>query len=294
MMKPQATLLTSIIGVAKNEKYLQALLNRKITAVAFEYIRPTAGFSLHGALQEISGYLSVITAASLLSDNADGQGRTLRGWAGIPPAKVLILGSNDIAVAAADTAVKLGAQVKVLGESLSELNTLIKSVKTPIATDMLRWETVSEHLAEADIVIGALQFIDTAPPILIPAEMVAKMRENSVIVDLSVHCGGCFETAHPTTPDRPTYREEEVIHYCVPHITVTAAQTTSLMISYFIFEALEKIKFEGGTDNFLSLNAAWLNGVYTYKGYITNMNISKLHNLPFKEINLLMAIFNES
>ena len=294
VMKPQSLLITSIIGVAKNEKYLRALLNKKITAIAFEYIQPTAdNFSLCGVIQELTGYTSVVTAASLFSDNVEGQGRTLHGWAGIPPAKILILGSNTIAAAAADTASKLGAQVKILGQSLSELNTLLKTVKTPLATEILRMETLSEALSEADIVIGAFQFIDTPPPLLVPAEMVAKMKQNAVIVDLSMNCGGCFETSHPTTLAHPTYQEEEVTHYCVPNITTSASQTTSLIISYFISEALEKIKFEGGPDNFLSLDMAWLNGVYTYKGYITNLNISKIHNLPFKEINLLMAIFNK-
>jgi alanine dehydrogenase len=292
-MKPQSILITSIIGVAKNEKYLRALLNNKITAIAFEYIQATDNFSLYGAIQELAGYTSVITAASLFSDNIDGQGRTLCGWAGIPPAKILILGSNTIATAAADTATKLGAQVKVLGQSLSELNTLLKTVKMPLATDMLDWETLLESLPDADIVIGTFQFIDTAPPLLIPVELISKMKQNAVIMDLSINCGGCFETSHPTTLAHPTYQEEDVTHYCVPNITTSIAQTTSLTISYFIFEALQKIKFEGGTDNFLSLDMAWLNGIYTYKGYITNLNISKLHDLPFKEINLLMAIFNK-
>jgi len=213
--------------------------------------------------------------------------------AGIPPAKVLILGSNTAAIAAADTASKLGAQVKVLGQSLSELNTLLKMVKMPLATEILHWEILSENISDADIVICTLQFIDVASPLLVPAEMVSKMKENSIIMDLSMNCGGCFETSHPTILSRPTYQEEDVTHYCVPDITASVSQTTTLMISYFIFEALQKIKDEGGTDNFLSLNTAWLNGVYTYKGYVTNLNIRKIHDLPFKEINLLMAIFNK-
>ena len=294
LMKPQSILITSIIGVAKNEKYLRALLNNKITAIAFEYIQNTTNsFSLHGALQELAGYTSVITAAALFSNSVEGQGRTLCGMAGIPPAKVLILGSNVAAVAAADTAAKLGAQVKVLGQSLYELNTLLKTVKAPISTDMLHWEILSGNISDADIVICTLQFIDAAPPLLIPAEMIAKMQQNSVIIDLSMNCGGCFETSHPTTLAHPTFQEEEITHYCVPDITASVSQTTSLIISYFIFEALQKIKFEGSTDNFLSYDMAWLNGVYTYKGYITNLNISKLHDLPFKEISLLMAIFNK-
>ena len=294
LLKPQSTLITSIVGVAKNEKHLHSLLNGKITAIAFEYIQnATDNFSLYGALQELSGYTAVITAASLFSDNVEGQGRTLCGWAGIPPAKVLILGSNAIATTAAATAAQLGAQVKVIGQSLSELDKTLKTVKTPISTEILRWETLPKTLSEADIVISAFQFIDVASPLFIPTEMIANMRPNSVIMDLSINCGGCFETSRPTTPTHPTFQKEGVTHYCLTDITVSVSQTASLIISYFIFEALQKIKFEGGTDNFLILNTAWLNGVYTYKGYITNLNINKLHNLPFKEINLLMAIFNK-
>jgi len=294
LMKPQSTLITSITGVAKDEKYLRALLNHKITAIAFEYIRTaTDNFSLHNLLQEIAGFNAVMTAASLFSDGVDSQGRTLCGLAGIPPAKILILGSNTAAVTAADTASKLGAQVTVLEKSLSELNTLLKTVKMPLATDILTWELLSDALPDADIVICTFQFFDTAPPILIPAEMVSKMKQNAVIMDLSIHCGGCFETSRPTTLKHPTYQEYDVVHYCVPNITATTPQTTSLIISHFIFEALQKIKFEGEIDNFLRLNTAWLNGVYTYKGYITNLNINKIQNLPFKEIELLMAIFNK-
>jgi len=123
---------------------------------------------------------------------------------------------------------------------------------------------------------------------------VDKMKHNAVIMDLSVNCGGCFETSQPTSLKYPTYRECDVIHYCVPNITASTPKTTSLVISRFISDALKKMRIEGGTENFLNLNLAWLNGVYTYKGYITNLNISKIFDLPFKEINLLMAIFNKS
>ncbi|MCL2041254.1 MAG: hypothetical protein FWG84_04340 [Bacteroidales bacterium] len=294
LMKPQSALITSVAGVAKDERYLRTLLSHKITAIAFEYIQSAAdNFSLNALLQEIAGFNAVMTAAALFSDNVESQGRTLCGVAGIPPAKILILGSNAAAAAAADTASKLGAQVEVLGKSLPELNMLIKRVKTPLATDMLTWETVAESLPEADVVICTFQFIDTAPPILIPAEMVSKMNPNAVIIDLSINCGGCFETSRPTTLRHPTYQEYQITHYCVPNITATTPQTTSLIISRFLCDALQQIKDEGGIENFLSLDRAWLNGVYTYKGYITNLNISKIHNLPFKEINLLMAIFNK-
>jgi len=293
LMKPQTTLITSITGVAKNEKYLHALLDNKITAIAFEYIQSTAdNFSLNALLQEITGFNAVITAAALLSDSIEGQGRTLCGFVGTPPAKALILGSNTIAVTAAETATKLGAQVKVLGKSLPELNTLIKKVNPQPVTDLLSWESLSESLPEADIIICAFQFIDTAPPILIPAEMVDKMKKNTVIMDLSTNCGGCFETSQPTSLKHPTYRECDVVHYCVPNITASTPQTTSLIISRFVADALQKMRIEGGTENFLSLNMEWLNSVYTYKGYITNPNIGKLHNLPFKEVYLLMAIKN--
>jgi alanine dehydrogenase len=295
LMKPQATLITSITGVAKNEKYLRALLNKKITAIAFEYIQTTAdSFSLNALLQEIAGFTAVMTGASLLSDGIESQGRTLCGFAGTPPAKVLILGSNAIAINAADTASKLGAQVKVLGKSLSELYTLMKTMKTPPVTDILNWKSLAESLPEADIVICAFQFIDIAPPILIPAEMVAGMKQNAVIMDLSINCGGCFETSQPTSLKHPTYLEGDVIHYCVPNIMATTPQTTSSVISRFIADTLQKMRDDGGIENFLTLDPAWLNGVYTYKGYITNANINKIHDLPFKEINLLMAIFNKS
>ena len=294
LMKPQSILITSITGVAKEEKYLRALLNNKTTAIAIEYIQTaTDTFSLYGMFQEIAGYAAVMTAVALLSDNIDGQGRTLCGFAGTPPAKALILGSNAIATTAAETASKLGAQVKVMGKSLSELHLLMKTAKTPLATDIITWESLQESLSEADVVICTFQFIDVSPPILIPAEMVSKMKPNSVIVDLSIDCGGCFETSQPTTLKHPTYLEYDVIHYCVPNITATTAYTTSLIISNFIFAALQKIRTEDGMENFLRLNTAWLNGVYTYKGYITNLNISKLHDLPFKEMDLLMAIFNK-
>jgi alanine dehydrogenase len=295
LMKSQATLITSVAGVAKNEKYLRALLNKKITAIAFEYIQTTVdSFSLNTLLQEIAGFTAVMTGVSLFSDGTEGQGRTLCGFAGMPSAKVLILGSNTIAITAVDTASKLGAQVKVLGKSLSELYTLIKTVKTPPITDILSWKLLLESLPEADIVICTFQFIDTTPPILIPAEMVAGMKQNAVIMDLSINCGGCFETSQSTSLKHPTYLEGDVIHYCVPNITATTPQTTSSVISRFVADALQKMKNDGGIENFLNLDPAWLNGVYTYKGYITNVNINKIHNLPFKEINLLMAIFSRS
>lgn len=294
LMKTHSVLISSTKGIVKDEKYFRALINNKITAISFEHIQTNEGaYPLFDTIQEIAGNTAIIVATSLLADSLDGQGKTLSGFAGIAPSEVLVLGSNMAAVSAANTAIAMGACVKVLDRNVLELFNLRQKVRHQVYTETLNTETLPQALPKADVVICTTQFPESCPEFFISTEMVRKMKKGAIVIDLSIDCGGSFETSRPTTHANPVYSEYHVTHYCVPNITALVPNTASLAFSNFLAPALHRIKEEGGVDRFLIAEQAWMNGVYTYKGYSTNIEFSNFHNLPYKEIDLLMAIFNK-
>lgn len=294
LMKTNAVLISSIRSVSKDEKYFRALLKNKITAISFEHIRTEQGdFPLFDTIQEIAGHTAIVVASSLLADSMEGQGKSLSGFAGIAPAEVLILGSNMAAFSAAQTAYGMGASVKMLDRCVLGLTRIREKARFPLHTDTLHRETLSAVLPRADVVVCTLQFTELRPEFFVPMELVRRMKKGAVIVDLSIDCGGSFETSRPTTHSDPVFKELNVTHYCVPNITALTPNTATLAFSNFLSPALQKMEREGGIDKFLLSDVAWMNGVYTYKGYSTNLEYSEVYGLPFKEIDLLMAIFNK-
>ncbi|MDR0364573.1 MAG: hypothetical protein LBH92_06120 [Bacteroidales bacterium] len=294
LMKSNAVLISSIKSASKDEKYFRALLKNKITAISFEHIRTEHGeFPLYDTIQEIAGHTAVMVASSLLADGIDGQGKSLSGFAGIAPAEALILGSNMAAFSAVNTAYGMGASVKILDRCVAGLSRIREKARFQLYTDTLNAETLSKILPHADIVICTLQFKESRPEFFVPVELIREMKKGAVIVDLSIDCGGSFETSRPTMHSDPVFKELNVTHYCVPNITALVSNTTTLAFSNFLAPALHKMGREGHIDNFLLSNLAWMNGVYTYKGYATNIEFSERYDLPYKEIDLLMTIFNK-
>ena len=144
----------------------------------------------------------------------------------------------------------------------------------------------------ADVVIGAVHSKEGRSPCLITEEMVQEMKEGSIIIDVSIDQGGCFETARPTTHKNPVYKTHGVTHYCVPNIPSRVPHTASQALSNIFVPILLQIGIEGGVENFLKMDHGVRQGVYLYNGTITNPFISKYFNLPFQDIDLLMAAFH--
>ena len=188
------------------EEYLQMLRKKKITAVAMEYLKDkNDSFPIVRTLSGIAGLSAVLTAAELLSVTSHGRGVLLGGIAGIPPAKVLILGAGVVGEFATKAALGLGASVRVFDNNIYKLMRLQNSVGTPLHTSVLNPKYLEYQLKSADVVIGAIHSKTGRAPMVVTEEMVMKMKQGSVIVDVSIDQGGCFETSEVCTHDHPTF-----------------------------------------------------------------------------------------
>jgi alanine dehydrogenase len=289
MMKVGQTLISGLQSASLKEDYVKALINKKITAIAYEYLRDEGGIlTVVRSMSEIVGTTSIHIAGEYLSTN-NGKGLMLGGVTGIPPTEIVIIGAGTVGEYAARTALALGADVKVFDNSVYHLRRLQNNIGTRLFTSVLQPVVLLKALSKCDVAIGAMRAKEGRSPCIVSEEMVAKMKADSVIIDVSIDQGGCFETSHITNHTKPVFRKHDVIHYCVPNIASRVARTASYALTNIFTPILLDIGEAGGIKNMLWEKAGVRSGVYIYNGHITNKYISNSFNLPFKDLDLLVA-----
>jgi alanine dehydrogenase len=241
------------------------------------------------AMSEIAGSTVMLIASEYLSSVNEGKGLILGGITGVPPTQVVIIGAGTVAEYAARTALGLGANIKVFDNHLYKLRRIKQLLGQQIATSTIDNASLSQALAEADVVIGALRAEKGRNKIVITEEMVAKMIPGSVIIDVGIDQGGCIETARMTTHENPVYRTHEVIHYCVPNIASRVARTASYSLSNIFTPIVLHMNDLGGAEEMIFTYKWFLKGVYTYRGSLTNAFLAKKFGLNHKELQLLLA-----
>jgi alanine dehydrogenase len=292
MMKPKQILLSTLQLSIQSDAYVKALMDRKVTAIAFGWIRDKEGiYPVIRAMGEIVGGTSILIAAEYLSNVNDGAGLILGGVSGISPTEVVILGAGTVGEFAARAAIGLGATVKVFDNSLYKLRRLQTSLGVRIFTSVIQPKVLAKHLKTADVAIGAIRATKGRTPCVVTEEMVKEMKKGSVIVDVSIDEGGCFETSRVTTHTHPVFKKHGVIHYCVPNIASRVSRTASYAFSTVFGPLLMNIAEYGSIDRMLKNDAGFRNGVYIYNGILTNKYLGDLFNIPSKDINLLLAAF---
>ena len=270
--------------------YIQKLMAKKITALAIEYMKDESGtFPFVRSISEIAGSTVIVMAAEYLSNANNGQGILLGGISGVPPAKVVILGAGVVGEFAARTALGLGANVKVFDNTIYKLMRLQNNIGFRVYTSSMYPDVLLEEIATADVVVGAIHSESGRSPILVTEEMVQQMKKGSVIMDVSIDQGGCFETSEITTHENPTFKKYGVIHYCVPNIASRVARVASYANSNIIYSRLLKSSEFGGFEKFLHYDVASRHGVYIYRGRLTNKYLSERFNIKYTEIDLLFA-----
>ena len=283
--------LISALQLEKQEaSYIQALNAKKITALAFEYLEDkVGGMPVVRAMSEIAGSTVMQIASEYLSSVNEGKGLILGGITGVPPTQVVIIGAGTVAEYAARTALGLGANIKVFDNHLYKLRRIKQLLGQQIATSTIDNASLSQALAEADVVIGALRAEKGRNKIVVSDEMVAKMIPGSILIDVSIDQGGCIETARVTTHENPVYKMHEVIHYCVPNIASRVARTASYSLSNIFTPILLHMNDLGGAEEMIFTYKWFLKGVYTYRGSLTNAFMAKKFGLSHKELQLLLA-----
>lgn len=270
---------------------IQKMMNKKVTTIAFEYLENEDGFLpfVH-QMSQIAGVTSITIASEYLGKSRNGKGVLFGEVTGVTPAELVIIGTSTAAEYAARAALGLGIFVKVFDTSVYELSKLEEKLGRRIFTSVFYPKVLRKALVSADAVIGAMSF-NTSPKFKVSEELVKQMKEGSVIIDLNVSQGGCFETSECTNFSKPTYVKHGVVHYCVPNSPALVARTASISFSNILIPILLSIGDNGGVDNYIKSSNGFRKGVYIYHGILTNHDVGNLFNIPAKEIDLLLAVF---
>ena len=290
LLKKGQQLISAIQLHTRNKEYFQELLKKDITSIAIEQIKDDEGkLTLLRSMSEIAGNTSLLIAAEYLSNVNSGKGLMLGSITGINPTDVLVIGAGTVGEFASRTALGLGCNVRVFDSSLSKLRRLQQLTSRSISTSVIQPKSLSKALKRADVVIGAIRSGDGRTPCVVSEEMVEGMKDGSVIIDVSIDHGGCFETSEVTTHKNPIFVKHGIIHYCVPNIASRVARTSSFAICSIISPLLIKIGEEGGVKNLIKQDEGLRSGVYTFRKMMTNKTLSEMFDFQFKDLNLIIT-----
>lgn len=290
LIKPGSTVISALHLPNRNEQYFRKMNELKITGIGFEIIQDKdGGLPVTRAMSEIAGSTVMLIAAEYLSSVKDGKGIILGGITGVPPTKVVILGAGTVAEYAARAAIGLGAEIKIFDREVYRLQRFKYAIGHNIYTSIIDSDTLSEAIKNADVVIGALRGNDHRSPCVVTEEMIGRMQENSIVIDVCIDQGGCFETSRMTNHKEPVYKHLGVIHYCVPNIASRVATTASIALSNIFTPFLLKSGTLGGIEEMIFADKDFMKGVYTYKGSLSNLAIAQAFGMRYKDLGLLMA-----
>ena len=268
---------------------VESLLEKQITAFGYEVIQEDDGsLPILLPMSEIAGQLSIISASHFLQSNYGGRGVLLGGVAGVPSATVVILGAGVAGTCAARTAIGLGAQVIMLDKNINRLRRINDLFERRVITVVSNRYNIEKAVRFADVLIGVIMVQGRRSPTLVTREMVRQMRPKSIIIDISIDEGGCVETSRPITIYDEPYLEENVLHYPVPNMPAMVSRTATYALSNaFLGYLIELV--ENGLKGALQKNTALRRGVYTYKGFLVKESLARSFELPFREIEKLLA-----
>lgn len=290
-LKPRQVLLSAMQLTVQPKNYIKNLMQKKVTAIAWDYIADENGvLTIVRSMGEIAGTTSILIAAEYLN-NINGQGIMFGGLTGVAPTQVVILGAGTVGEYATRAALGLGADVRVFDDSVTRLKRLQNGIGQRVSTSTMQPKVLAKALMRCDVAIGAIRSHRGRTPCVVTEEMVRSMKPQSVIVDVSIDQGGCFETSRITTHDNPTYVEHDIIHYCVPNIASRVSRTASHALSNVMGPIALKTGDEGGIENMIRNYPGISSGVYLYNGVLTNSYLGESLNIPYKDLRLILAAF---
>jgi len=284
------TIISPLHVTMLKKALVEKMMEKKITGLGFENLKDDSGtYPIVRCMSEIAGSAAMLIAGQYLGSRESGRGVLLGGISGIPPTKVIIIGAGVVGEFATRTALAMGASVKVFDNNVYRLKRLQNNLGMRIWTSVIEPRILAKQLKTCEVAVGALTNQGGRSPIVVTEEMVEAMRPGSVIIDVSIDRGGCFETSEITTHQHPTFVKHGVIHYCVPNIPSGYARTASHAISNVLMPLLLDAGDAGGIEEMMWHNFNLRNGVYLYRGHLTDLYISQRFDLKFTDLNLLIA-----
>ncbi len=280
----QGTLLFTYLHLAAAEALTRELLDRKVTAIAYETVElPDGSLPLLNPMSVVAGKMAVQVGAHFLERTYGGFGRLMGGVPGVPPANVVVLGTGIVGVAAATVAAGMGAQVTAIGRNLTQLAHIDEAFHGQVRTVYSTPMNIAECVAASDLLIGAVAVTGARAAKLVTRDMLRRMRPGSVFVDVSIDQGGCAETSRVTTHADPTYVEEGVIHYCVANVPGAVPHTSTLALTNATLPYVQAIAAKRELRD-----AALRAGVNTFDGRLTNEGVAAALGLPYTPLQELL------
>jgi alanine dehydrogenase len=290
LLQQNQTIVSPIHLSALKKEYIEKMMEKRITALSFENFKDDSGtYPIVRSMSEIAGSAVMLIAGQYLSSFNQGKGVLLGGISGIPPTKVVIIGAGIVGEFATRNALALGASVKVFDNNVYRLKQLQNNLGQRIWTSVLEPRILSKQLKTCEVAVGALSNEYGRAPVVVTEDMVAAMRPGSIIIDVAIDRGGCFETSELTSYEEPTFVKHDVIHYCVPNIPSGFARTASQAISNVLMPLILEISDEGGIEEMVWHKFNLREGIYMFKGSLTDFYISQRFDLKYTDLNLLIA-----
>jgi alanine dehydrogenase len=273
-------ILFTYLHLAPDPAQTQALLASGATAIAYETVTDGRGaLPLLAPMSEVAGRLSIEAAAMAMRRSTGGCGKLIGGVPGVPPARVLVIGGGVVGTQAARTAVGLGAEVSVIDRSIPRLRQLDELFQGRIRTRASTISTIEEELACADAVIGAVLVPGASAPKLVSRANLAIMQPGTVLVDVAIDQGGCFETSRPTTHRDPTYEVDGIIHYCVANMPGSVPRSSTEALTNATIPYALALAEQGLAA--LAADPGLAEGLNIHKGQLTNAGVAEAQGLPY-------------
>jgi len=278
-------ILFTYLHLAAAESVTRALLERRVTAVAYETIQLDDGsLPLLAPMSEIAGRLSIQVGAWCLQAENGGRGILIGGASGVRPANVVIIGAGISGTTACQVAVGMGAHVSILDVNPNKLRYVHDILGGHVTTLMSNRANVEEAALGADLLIGSVLIPGAQAPKLIPRSLAKRMKAGAAFVDISIDQGGCAETSRPTTHREPIYVEEELVHYCVTNMPAIVPNTSTYALTNSTLTYGLELANRGFPQALLR-NKALAKGLNTFDGKVTYEGVAGAFNLPFTPVD---------
>ena len=281
-MLREGQILFTYIHLAPDPEQAEDLVKSNAVCIAYETVTsPAGGLPLLAPMSEVAGRLSIQAAAHALEKVNGGKGMLLGGVPGVPPAKVVIIGGGVVGTHAAHIAMGMGADTWAIDRSAEALKALWRQFGRPLDTVYSTRTAIDRHVTDADVVIGGVLIPGAAAPKLVTADMVRRMKPGSVVVDVAIDQGGCFETSHPTTHSDPTYIVDDVVHYCVANMPGAVPRTSTYALNNATLPHVLTLANKGYRQA-LTDDPHLRNGLNVHAGEVTCKEVADALGYPYR------------
>ncbi len=281
----EGQVLFTYLHLASSEKLTIALIERKVTGIAYETMEDKEGrLPLLIPMSEVAGRISVQVAMRFLESDYGGRGVLLSGVPGVPPGQVVILGCGIVGLNAARIASGLGARVTVMDISHNRLKYVEDIMRGLVTTVYSTKHAVQKAVANADVLICSVLVPGAKAPVLVTEQMVAQMKPGSIIIDISIDQGGCVETIRPTSHGEPIYKLHDVIHYAVPNMPASVPRTSTFALTNATLPYIQAIA-SVGVKKAASEDPTIASGINVKKGVVTYPAVAETFGMKWKPWN---------